>query len=122
MKSNKLSKKLLDCFRKLNNRNSLKFLDDCDSGTHQNLLDLCSLLRKACEKEYGLKSNYSKKKVGKIIYSLFPNPTDNQISMLDKLNKYFKKTDDINVHMYDLEGLFPGKSYDRYLAEMDYDD
>lgn len=122
MKSTKLSKKVLDVFRKLNNRNSLKFLDDTSSGTYQNLLDLCNFLQKMCIKEYGPKASYSKKKVGKIIYSLFPNPTDNQVYMLDKLNKYFKKSKDYDVSLYDLEGLFPGKSYSRYLAEMEYDD
>lgn len=120
----KLDKKIIDVFRKLNNRSTYKYIGETDSGTHQNLMDFCSLLVKACDKKYpdsGNGKKYSKEHVGWIIADLFPNPTEVQIETLDKLNKYIKKEKDIDLMMYPIKGLFPGKSYDRYLLELETD-
>lgn len=118
-KSKKVQKKIIDCFRKLNNRSCYKFLGDEESSTHQNLLDFCNLLAKECANRYGKQKSYSKTDVGMIIYDLFPEPTDIQMETLDKLNKFIRKKKDIELEMYPIKGLFPEKTYRRFQCIME---
>ena len=117
MKQEKIEKKLKKAFKKLNNKNVYAFLTDKDNTSYQNFQDFLSLLEKLCEKTYGKAKKYGKVKVSDILHSLFPEPTKRQIKTFNKLNKTLKKTEDMNLLGFKMNGLFKGKAFDRSLEK-----
>ena len=116
LSSKKLNKKVINSFKKLNNKKCYKFFDDKTSKTYHNLLDFLSLIEKKCEDLYGDNSKYSKKEVGEALQEIFTTPTEKECKTLNKINKFLKKTNDKKMVEFKFERLFKGKKYEDVLG------
>lgn len=117
MKEEKIEKKILKAFDKLNNKNCYAFLDDEDSSTRQNLLDFCTLLEKGLEKKFGKAKKYSKTDVFEYLTSIFSRTTERQAKTLEALNRFLKKNEGEG---FKFKGLFKGKSWEDACDEGTY--
>lgn len=115
MSLKKITKLIIKCFKKLNNKKCYKFFKDEDSKSYHNLLDFLSLLEKKCEKIYGERSKYSKSKVADVLQDIFSVPTERECKTLNKINKFLKKTTDEQMVSFKFDCLFKGKRFENYL-------
>jgi hypothetical protein len=115
MSLKKITKLLIKCFKKLNNKKCYKFFKNDDSKSYHNLLDFLSLLEKKCEKIYGERSKYSKAKVAEVLQDIFSSPTKIECKTLNKINKFLKKTTDEQIVGFKFDCLFKGKRFEKYL-------
>lgn len=111
MSVQKMDKKIISAFSKLNNKNCYAFFSDEDNSTHHNLMDFLNLLEKRCESQYGKAKKYSAKEVLVMLSEIWPEPTDRQIKTLNAINRYLKKEDDVDLGFYKIQKLFKGKDY-----------
>ena len=117
MSENKIDKKILSAFNKLNNKNCYAFFGDEDNSTHQNLMDFLNLLEKKCENRYGKAKKYKASDVLPMLEEIFREPTDRQIKTLNAINRYLRKEDDVDLGFYKITKLFKGKDYLEALEE-----
>ena len=118
MSEQKLEKKILAAFSKLNNKNCYAFFDDDENSTHQNLMDFLNLLEKKCENRYGKAKKYKAADVLPVLEEIFREPTERQIKTLNAINRYIKKKDDVDLGFYKITKLFKGKDYMDALEEL----
>jgi hypothetical protein len=117
MSEEKLDKKLIKAFERLNNKNCYAFLDDKSNMSHHNLMDFLNLLEKRCEARFGKAKSYKAHDVIWVLSELWGDPTERQIKTFNVINRYLKKEDDPEMLSFKIRKLFKGKEFDKAMEE-----